>query len=176
KDYSVRATNEDYTFINPLLFYGSPKSNDRYPVLVSKIQNQIASSGVIASVYYRDLSNGDWVGINEDAKYEPASLLKVVIMMAYFKDAESDPDLLTKRILYSKSIANMIGTIPFDEGTSLKIGDDFSVSVLIDMMMTQSDNGATYALLSQIDNSVLSQIFKDLNLQNPEITGREFTL
>ena len=42
------------------------------------------------SFYYRDLNHGAWIGINENEKYTPSSLLKVTIMIAYFKEAESN--------------------------------------------------------------------------------------
>jgi len=40
------------------------------------------------SVYFRDLNNGPWFGINENDMFSPASLLKVPLMMLYFKLAE----------------------------------------------------------------------------------------
>src|SRR3989344_8914841 len=46
-----------------------------------------------ASVYFRDLQNGPYFGINADINYIPASLLKVPIMITYFRLAEDDPDL-----------------------------------------------------------------------------------
>ena len=51
------------------------------------------------SVYFIDLAKGNWAGINENTGYSPASLLKVAIMIAYFKQAEDSPQLLQKKIV-----------------------------------------------------------------------------
>ena len=51
-----------------------------------------------ASVYFRDLNNGSWFGIGEKEKFSPKSLLKLPLMMAYFKWAESNPFVLRKRL------------------------------------------------------------------------------
>ena len=34
------------------------------------------------SVYYRDLLDGPWFGINESVEYNPASMMKVPVMVA----------------------------------------------------------------------------------------------
>lgn len=46
------------------------------------------------SVYFRDLISGQWTGVNEDEEYIPASLVKVPLMMAYYKYAETNPEIL----------------------------------------------------------------------------------
>ena len=56
------------------------------------IENTLKRSDVAAvSVYFRDLNNGNWFGIREHDKFSPKSLLKLPLMIAYFKWAESNP-------------------------------------------------------------------------------------
>ncbi len=50
-------------------------------------------------IYVRNLNNGPWFGINEDEKYSPASLMKVPILITFLKWIESDPNILTRKIL-----------------------------------------------------------------------------
>ena len=56
-----------------------------------------------ASIYYRDLNNGPWLGINDSEYFSPASLIKVPVMMAYFKAAENDASILEKKIINNKN-------------------------------------------------------------------------
>ena len=178
-----REKENNYAFINPLLFYDVPKVNDssEYSGLVYRIGRIVSdftneNSERKASFYYRDLSHGQWVGINEDESYTPSSLLKVVVMIAYFKEAESRPNIFSHTILFSKDIDKTIGTISYDRGTNLKLNQRYTVSELIDKMIIDSDNGATYTLLSEMDESSLGQIYVDLNLKDPENTGRSYTI
>ena len=52
------------------------------------------------SVYVKNLTTGRWTGINENEHYAPASLMKVPIMIAILKQAESDNSLLRRELYY----------------------------------------------------------------------------
>jgi hypothetical protein len=40
------------------------------------------------SVYFRDLNNGPWVGVNEKEFFSPASLMKTPILIGFLKNVE----------------------------------------------------------------------------------------
>lgn len=66
------------------------------------IENILKSGDATAvSVYFRDLNNGNWFGIREHDKFSPETLLKVPLMIAYFKWAESSPSVLRKTLTYT---------------------------------------------------------------------------
>jgi beta-lactamase class A len=77
-----------FQFISPLLDVELPEgyNANREPIpfkhKVQKIVDQQIQTGKIEdiSVYYRDLSDGPWIAINEGVKYNPASMMKVLIM------------------------------------------------------------------------------------------------
>ena len=46
------------------------------------------------SVFYRDFNNGPTVSVNPKLEFMPASLVKVPVMMAYFKHSEDHPEIL----------------------------------------------------------------------------------
>ena len=50
------------------------------------------------AVYFRDLNTGYSFGINEKEEFSPASLLKLPLVIAYYKQAETDPQLFKKEI------------------------------------------------------------------------------
>jgi hypothetical protein len=95
-----------YKYISPLLECESYNSSLDYnfPEIQKKtkkiIDSHIAKKDVdLVSLYLRDLNNGPWMAINGENKFSPASLLKVPLMMAYFKLAEEDEALLNKKLV-----------------------------------------------------------------------------
>jgi len=95
-----------YKFINPLLECDqtavSSQINGLNP-LNDKIENKISdwkqnSTVTDAAAYFRDLNSGPWFGVDEHANFAPASLLKLPVLIAYFKKADSDPAILQKTL------------------------------------------------------------------------------
>jgi beta-lactamase class A len=166
-----RAKDNGYKFISPLLFYEVPNSIEmsEYRPLANKIEKLIKSDNKVdsVSVYYRDLTVGRWFGINENLEYRPASLMKVVLMIAYLKKAETNSSILNQKIIFSKDIQSIIGVVPHDQGTNLVLNKSYSVQDLMNRMIIESDNGATYALLSAIDDRLLDEIYAELGFKNP---------
>lgn len=97
-----------FKFINPLLECEVGGENVEFRELVSfkkdlqDLINSLKNKGWIdySAVYFRDLNNGPWVGINEKEKFTPASLSKVPLMMAYYKEAETNPKVLHRSISF----------------------------------------------------------------------------
>ena len=161
--------NLNYQFINPLLDCNSANiSQDQNLtslkksiqfVINQKINNQKIS---FASVYYRDLNNGPWFSINGDEYFSPASLIKVPVLMAYLKEAEDDPSLLSKKITDTK---------PFDYSQqnitptqTLEVNKEYTVEDLIERMIVYSDNAAYELLLDNIDNTKIFNVYQDLDV------------
>ena len=85
--HPIRENDPSYKFINPLLAYIIPDSEEQedFKKLKQKISDVIDSEKkqgnlINASVFLSDLNAGRWIGINENQKYNPASILKIVIM------------------------------------------------------------------------------------------------
>ncbi len=184
----LRQKNNPYTYINPLLGYevpGDVKEFDEYKPLKNDIQKAapIKSPQVQSySVYFRDLTLGRWAGINEDAAYAPASMMKVAIMIAYFKEAEDGLSVLGQTLVYSSSTADQINGVPFETPSDLKVGQKYTVEQLIEAMIISSDNGAKNILLDNINQQDLDEIYSDLGLPNPDnsadytISAKQYTV
>lgn len=178
----IREKSDDYAFINPLLFYDGPNNSGlkEYQPISSKIQDLVEifnrDKDVETSVYYRDLIAGRWVGVNEDKQYTPASLMKIVVMIAYLKQAENNPSVLFQKIKFTEDIKEISDSLPYDKGTELQLDQSYTIDELINRMIISSDNGATYALLNRINEKVLDQVYSDLGLENPIKLGREYTI
>lgn len=158
-----------YKYINPLLeCESSTISQDKNLTSLKKsvefiIDQQITNNKIsFASIYYRDLNNGPWMGINEKEYFSPASLIKVPVMMAYLKEAEEDPFILEKKIINSKAFDYSQQNVTPTE--ILQLDKEYTVEDLINRMIIYSDNAAYELLLDNIDNMKIFKVYKDLDV------------
>lgn len=158
-----------YQFVSPLLAASPPEESAPITnAFEQSIFDDVNGPNVYSvSVYFQDLNSGTWVGINASDTYNPASLLKVPIMIAYFKEAEDEPGVLSAELPYRAEPADGTST-QFD---TLTPGKEYSVDDLIRSMIVDSDNGAKYTLLQHIDTSFLLQTFADLGIQEPTVAN-----
>lgn len=169
--HPLRLHDKRYPLVNPLVTYETPETTalKEYQMLKQKIQQIIDAqkqAGLItrASVYYRNLDTGDWIGIDQNATYYPASLLKVPVMIAYFKEAERNPQSLDERLTYR----SITGGDAFETPSALVPGKSYRVQELIAEMITASDNGATYTLVDHMDKTRLNEVYTDLGIDHPD--------
>jgi beta-lactamase class A len=162
-----------YTFINPLLeceLNGNSAILKSTELKINKtIQTEIIEKNPDASIslYYRDLKNGPWLGINEQQSYSPASLLKVPIMIAYYKYAEQDPGIFEKKLTFDRPSLEFFQQVRPKE--HIEVGKSYSVSQLIESMIRYSDNEATNLLFQNINFKGLESVFKDLGISVPDL-------
>jgi beta-lactamase class A len=144
-----------WRFINPLLDCDGAEGLLQRPALISfkdRITGLIAShreAGEImtASVYFRELNDGAWIGIGERLDYIPASLLKLPTLIAILKRAERDPSFLAQRVVFSgRRDDNAI--IAYRPADTLEPGRSYTVGELCRRMVQYSDNNATGLLNS----------------------------
>lgn len=179
----VRLNSNDFKFINPLLGYSMPnvKEFNEFQPLNSDVSKYINSQttnnpNAKISVYFRDLNMGRWIGINENEGYNPASMLKVVIMIAYYKESENNPEILSNMISYNKSLDEIIKDVPYQTPSTLEIGKKYTVNELIEKMIINSDNGAKNALLANVDNKALNDVYSDLGIKAPSDNDTNYTI
>ena len=135
------------------------------------------------SIYFRQLDTGQWVGIDENHKYDPASLLKIVLMITYFKEINTQPDILDQHYTYTEALERVSKSISYTATTSLEVGRSYTANKLIHAMIVDSDNGATYTLLDHVDQQQLALVYKELGIPDPnavsgnyKITARQYSL
>jgi beta-lactamase class A len=129
------------------------------------IENRMINNDAAAvSVYFRDLNNGNWFGIREHDKFSPKSLLKVPVMIAYFKWAESNPLVLRKNLTSTgkgqKTVQRQDNQIK-----ELEPGKAYSVNDLIFRMIAHDDSDAYALLYANLPSGRLEKIFNDLYVE-----------
>jgi beta-lactamase class A len=116
------------------------------------------------SVYFRDLNNGNWFGIREHDKFSPRSLLKVPIMIAYFKWAESSPRVLRRTLTFTGRGEGSNKNI--DHPTKeLEPGKSYTVNDLIFRMIVYDDADSFSLLYARLPPGRLDKVFKDLYVE-----------
>ncbi len=164
-----------FNFINPLLECDASeeltiKESQKLKLNISnKIKNSIDNASVTQiSYYFRDLNNGAWFGIDEKENFSPASLLKVPLMIAYFKLSEKDPNILNKKILFNlPGDENLIENIKPKK--VIEKNKEYTIKELIEYMIIYSDNNAKTLLFLNISENDLSRIYTDLGIEIPGI-------
>jgi beta-lactamase class A len=159
-----------FSFVSPLLECEGAESTKEVSLFehrIQKILDEATERGDIteASVYFRDLNNGPWFGVNEGALFSPASLLKVPRMITYFKEAERDPSLLGKKIRYEPE-ADLDLMQNFVPEKKLEPGKEYTVEQLIEQMIVYSENNAK-EILAEKDDRFADAIYKDLGMMVP---------
>jgi len=171
-----------YRFINPLL--ECEQSTEDLQTLLhgfkstitTVVQNHINAGDVsTAAVYFRDLNDGPWFGINEDTQFSPASLLKIPLLMAYLKQADSDPTILAKTISFQVPV-NYDTNQTIVPQEKLEIGKNYTIEQLLEYMTEDSSNNATYFLFNYLNNSVINQVYTDLGLVVPTGTVDSYSI
>lgn len=160
----------NYKFINPLLecepisFGNQDKFTSQLKSkLENYINNQINKYQItIASIYYRDLNNGPWIGINEKELFSPSSLIKVPIMMSYYKLAESNPDILKTEIETGKT-DNLDNQYIKPEVTIVP-NQKYTIEELIRRMIVYSDNLAYELLNNNLTPQQQIDVFNNLGV------------
>lgn len=182
----LRSASTEFKFIDPLIAYETPEATplEEYASLKQKLRDIIdtakrANDATDVSLYYRDFNTGRWIAINRNVMYYPASLLKVPVLIAYFRKAESDSTLFEERVVYRPLISGNA----FETASTLVAGRSYTMRDLLERMIVQSDNGATYTLISKIDPGLLSEVYTDLGIKDPgddssqyEISAKTYAL
>ena len=129
------------------------------------IENALKNNDAAAvSVYFRDLNNGNWLGIKEHDKFAPKSLLKVPLMIAYFKWAESNP-LVLRKTLTNTGKGQEAAQRQGDQVTTLEPGKSYTINDLIFRMIAHDDADAYALLYSNLPSGRLEKTFNDLYVE-----------
>ncbi len=167
-----------YRYVNPLLecdqfeesFAGGELTGLKAAVVKYLEGAQAAGTIEESAVYFRQLRDGPWFGIDEKVHFTPASLMKLPLLIAYLKEAERDPGLLDKRIMNDLD-TNLAAMQNYPPAETISPGLGYTVDDLLFRMMAQSDNNAWGLLFKNIDTTKLDVILRDMDISY--VPGRD---
>ena len=171
KERRIKA--KGFRFTSPLLDVELPEGFrvDQEPIpfkyrVKEFIQSQIDSGKAQrVSVYYRDLQDGPWFGINEDQEFDPASMMKVPVMIAWLKRAEKDPQVLKRSFVYDGT-QDMVAQQSIKPADSIIPGNRYTVDELLHYMLNYSDNNATSLLFRNLKTVELNDVLDGMDITN----------
>lgn len=171
--------NHSYRFTQPLIGFDIPNESANLQdvkLQLRKVINENCSNGNLyqASVYLRDLENGEWTSLNEDITYHPGSLIKVPMLIYYLKESETHPEILNKTLRIDQPLSGLPAQTYTKE--SIEFNKSYTVKELLKYMASYSDNRATYLLNTNCDEERFKKVFSDLNLQIPDIHDTNYTI
>jgi beta-lactamase class A len=169
------ASESKYEFINPLLTCDLTHKKDLRQFVPLKdsvtaiIQENIRQNNLQTASVYFDTRNGRWLDINPNEQYFPASLMKVPLMVAYLKAAETNPEILRKKIWYDGSF-DLNNIEYFKASSSLNGSRSYTVDELLYRMIALSGNNSTVLLANNMEPALMEGIFNDLGVSMPAAT------
>ena len=179
-----RIMAQGFRFTSPLLDVELPEGLNirREPIpfkykIESFIKERIrAGRAKQVAVYYRDLHDGPWFGINSTIEFNPASMMKVPVMIAWLKRAEKDPAVLKRRMKYEAS-NDPVPEQYTKPALALEPGQSYSIEELLRYMMNYSDNKATSLLYKASSNKELGEVLDNMDINNnPNEEGNFLTV
>ncbi|MBC7467434.1 MAG: serine hydrolase [Bdellovibrio sp.] len=143
---------------NPLASFSEEIQN-----FMNKSQNK--STDLKADIYFQDLIGGTAIDVGDNISLRAGSLLKIPLVMAYFKWSESEPDVLNKKVIFdqkdSLKLYDVQGVKP---SKTLQLGQSYTIAELMHAAIVYSDNVAA-SLLEHYDNrSGLKKVAVDLDI------------
>ncbi len=159
-----------YEFINPLLECESVNAATveliPFQDKILQIRNDALkqSEAENVAIYFRDLNNGPWYGVDETRTFTPASLFKLPIAVSIFKAAENGSIDLNTSFTYDHIIDDeAIQNIAPEQ--NLELGKTYTVEELVERMLIYSDNISLLLLGDNLKGKVdFDKIYKDIGM------------
>lgn len=177
-DYYTKRT-KGYAHVSPLLSIEESCESGRMrkiKALVAGFLDEAAVGGSLtrASVYVDDLRSHEWFCLNPAEQFDAGSMLKVPTMMSILKLAESDEDLLAKRIRFDRIPA--LPAPSFPPSRSVQPGSEHSVLDLLEYTIIASDNVSNALLLQHMNTSRIEHLMVNIGLPKIDPRNRNYPL
>jgi beta-lactamase class A len=176
----ITRDQRSYKYISPIIAVEPVNESEKLATIKSRIADFIAgekNSGslISASVYLKEFTGGNWMAINPTEVYNPGSLLKVGVLITYYRMAEKDNTLLDKEVTYHGERGFVFPVEHYTDDTVTE-GKKYKISELMRYMIRNSDNRATVFLENWMDTTIFKQEFEDLGITRPRFNDPTYSL
>jgi beta-lactamase class A len=133
--------------------------------LESAVKAGAASIKGVVGVYMKHVESGEAVGLNENRRFQLASVFKIPVLVTLFRQIHLGKVSLDDRINFEQKMKT------FGSGLmgSMKPGLNISVQDLQLLMMARSDNTATDILYDLVSQPAIAAYMSELGLKNTTI-------
>lgn len=115
------------------------------------------------SVYFRDLNNGPWIGVEEKEYFSPASMLKTPLLISLLKWSEKDQSVLFKEVIAEERFFDN-NLAQHTNVNAIKKGESYTLIDVATKMIQQSDNVAAKILYEYIPVSFVDDTFTNIGV------------
>ena len=171
----------DFVFTNPALQTDLWENIMRWEninlehIFTTYAEDKIAKWDILnLSVYFRDLNNGSWFGTEEKEMFSPASLMKLPLLLAYYKQSEYDPGFLQKKLIFTINWTMDDYTQNIKPENRLVPWKEYTIEEIMRQMIIYSDNEASIFLEKNINIAAFKKVFMDIWLNFPAIISWNF--
>ncbi len=123
------------------------------------------------SVFFRDLVNGPIMGIDEQANFIPASLMKLPIAIIYHSLSEQRPSIFNQYVTYESGDPGFIKSLSRDN--NLVPGRTYSLTELNKIMLKYSDNTAYAILLDNLTKQTSEEYIRNMYLEMGLLSSKD---
>lgn len=168
-----------YQYARPLLMSDNSDESSKLLAVKSAAKLYISEQlthGVLtnASVYIRQLSNGNWTVIDGNGQYNPGSLVKVAVLITYLSESERIKGLLDKKLFFSPSLAKITPHQSY-EINSITPGRYYTIRELLHHVIVDSDNYSTTLLNINMNLEAFKKLYSDLDMPVPDVHDLSYT-
>ncbi|MBI5456883.1 serine hydrolase [Candidatus Kaiserbacteria bacterium] len=141
--------------------------------VIASLEKETSVSEI--AVYFRDLNNGPTFGVKQDDPFVPASLLKVPIMMAYYRAADHNASILERKLLFTGTDTSAAHQtiVPAERLTR---GNEYTIDGLIERMIMYSDNDALLLLFKELPLEDHTHLYNLLGVDSSVVTNSAASL
>ena len=139
------------------------EERERVEKALGEIREEVEGYPGVAGVYVRDLDGDYGYGVRPDEKFFSASIIKVPVMVAVYRKVDKGELSFSQQVeIKEEDWAAGAGWLQWEKaGTKQTVGD------LLLLMMTQSDNVATNALVRMVGGADhVNEVARSLGAEN----------
>ena len=129
------------------------------------VRAQAASVKGTFGVYIKHVESGEWVGVNENTRFQLASVFKVPLLLTLYREADLGHVSLDDRIVLEDRMKTYGSGLLVDMAPGLNL----TVHDLAVLMMARSDNTATDILFGLVTPGAISAYMAELGLNSTTI-------
>lgn len=159
---TIAMRNErEYPFLSKRIFLEN--QNDmliNFTPLRQALREYVKKQKEPLGVYFEYLPSGVSIGVNDTVEVNLASLLKVPVVMAVYKQIESGKIKKSNVIEIKEEHLDQ----RFGEGWKMGEGTKLTVEHAITLALTESDNTASNVLLSSLPDGAIDDVFDSLDI------------
>lgn len=167
---NTRDDTKRYPLLSPRIF--AERQNDiliNFLPLRKTIRELTAPYGTTFGLYFEYLPSGTSVGINEKEGYYAASLIKVPVVMAYYRQIEETGLSFGNNLiqLEERDIDRDFGTL-WQRG----VGATLTYDEAVRLSLIESDNTAALALANRVQQEHFDAVYEGLDIDFTKVENR----